>query len=275
MSVILLPTDFSSNAISAADYAFKMFSASEWEFVLLNCYDLPHLGSNTMLVSLNDILKKDSEEGMQKEVDRLKTGLGKDKSIRGICRQGAVFDAVKKLEPTIKPEFVVMGIKGASPAEEVLIGSNTTAVISAFSTPVLAIPDNYEFGPPKNIVFATDLTSEAEVSQLGRLAAFAKDWDSTVTLLNVQKKGHRLDALEEYHVNRLDKIFEGVDKKYHFIEDSDVIKGITKYIDENEVDLIAMVNRQLRYLSRLFSRSMSKAIAKHSSIPILVMRETT
>lgn len=274
MSIILLPTDFSENAGNAVDYALKVFDDPDMEFIVLNCYDIPHMGSNTMMMSLNDVLQKDAEHEMEKEIKRLKETWGNQRMIKSVCRQGTLFDGVMKLSKGITFDLIVMGIKGMSPAEEVLIGSNTTSIISNFSEPVLAIPKDFQFAPPKHIVFATDLNSEADNAQLKKLSAFARKWDAEVVLLNVQtRSGRKLNNLETDHARRLENIFEGVDHRYHFIEDNNVIRGITSYLDTHEVDLIAMVNRQLRYVSRLFKKSFSASLAKHSKVPLLVLHE--
>ena len=50
-----------------------------------------------------------------------------------------------------------MGTKGASGEKDILLGSNTIQVIRKVKgSPLLVIPRDFKFRPPKNFVFPTD-----------------------------------------------------------------------------------------------------------------------
>ena len=53
-------------------------------------------------------------------------------------------------------DLIVMGTKGASGLKEVLFGSNTVHVIKNAKCPVLAVPSEFVFESPREILFPSD-----------------------------------------------------------------------------------------------------------------------
>ena len=70
MIQVLIPTDFSESARHAVDYAFKLFPHNDFEVHLLNVYEMVH-ASSEMIISIDDILKRNSEQGLKKEKEQL------------------------------------------------------------------------------------------------------------------------------------------------------------------------------------------------------------
>lgn len=70
MKKILLPTDFSENAKNAIDYSIALFDASETVFILLNTFYVPY--SSTEVIISHDAFRKQSEESLELEIQRIK-----------------------------------------------------------------------------------------------------------------------------------------------------------------------------------------------------------
>ena len=153
MQNILIPTDFSINAVRAADYAISLFGSSA-NYKIINCYEVPHSGA-TMLISIADILEKDSLQLLSEEKDRLlgKFGdLGLSIEVKSIMGSPSV--AVRKIASP--NDLIIMGTKGATGLKEVFVGSVASNMLENVPCPVIAIPEIAGNGKPAKILFAAD-----------------------------------------------------------------------------------------------------------------------
>ena len=62
MKNILVPTDFSENALNALLYAKELACSFDTKLTLLHTFNVPR--RTDMLVSLEDIMRRDAESGM-------------------------------------------------------------------------------------------------------------------------------------------------------------------------------------------------------------------
>ena len=97
MRRVLIPTDFSENSKNAVRYAFEIFKHdADTEYTLLNAYDLPRRPTSGMLVSITDILKKDSVEGLKKMVSEIQQ-IGHTGEIRTEAKHGRLCNVILDL----------------------------------------------------------------------------------------------------------------------------------------------------------------------------------
>jgi nucleotide-binding universal stress UspA family protein len=188
MRKILIPTDFSENASNAVRYAFDMFHGIEdVEYVLLNAYDVPHGGSNTMLVSITDILKKDSEAGLKKCLKKMEMDTEKH-NIRTISMHGTLSAVIEEILKKEDFNLIVMGTLGAGGLKKVLLGSNTSDVVKKIKRPVLIVPHAARYELPDKILLTTDFKPIRRDLQIERLRDFANRLGSEILVLNVHEE---------------------------------------------------------------------------------------
>lgn len=268
MPNILIPTDFSDNANQAISYAVALFGP-ESNYTLVNSFDVPHSGA-TMLISIADILEKDALQLLNESKDQIVKGIPElNGRIDVKAVMGSPDSAIKKMSSTQDFDLVVMGTKGASGLKEVLIGSVASNVISEVDTPVIAVPAGTELKMPKRILFAADDRCLIEGKLPDALHALANNLDAEVMILNIVPKGegaHSGNSAEQK--DRDSGAFSGVKHSLHFVESNNVNDGIEKFIESNEVDMLAMVSRKNDFFSKLFGRSNTKTMAMHSRIPL-------
>ncbi len=267
MQNILIPTDFSLNALRAAEYAITIFGNSA-NYTLVNCYEVPHSGA-TMLISIADILEKDSLQLLASERERLigmYAALGLRIEVKSIMGSPAV--AVRKI--ATENDLVVMGTKGATGLKEVFVGSVASNVLENVPCPVIAIPEIAANVKPAKILFAADdkCLSEGELPE--RLVGLAKFFEAEVLILNVVPKGeisHVGNSAE--NSRKPTNAFENVKHSFHFIEDEEVNHGIEEFIKNNQVDMLGMITRRDDLFSRLFGTSNTKSMMMHTNVPLV------
>ncbi len=268
MPNILIPTDFSENASKAAEYAVALFGNSS-TYMLVHGYEVPHSGA-TMLISIADILEKDALQGLNIAKEQLVDAYpGLEGKVETRAVMGSPSIAVTRLAEAGNFDLVVMGTKGATGLKEVFVGSVAANTLTDVKVPVLAIPADTEVRAPKSILFAADDKCLIQGVLPKELVELSNQIDAEVLVLNVVPEGElKHVGSSDAQKDRSDGIFKGVKHSVHFVESADVNKGIETFINEHEVDMLAMITRKNDLFSRLFGKSNTKEMVMHTNIPL-------
>lgn len=275
MKRILLPTDFSTNARNAFSYILKMLGNDVEEYILLNSFEPPH-GNSGMLISINDILQKESESGLKKEKQYLIDTFGIDENkIKTVSDLGDLVGVIERELEHTEIDMVVMGTKGASGLKEVLIGSNASAVIQNIFIPVLTVPDNWEFKSLNHIVFATDYVQNKGRDTFSLLLSLAEKNAAEVKLVNVKKSKSKVsDSERESERRNLAETFAGVEHSFESIESEDTVEGLHSYLTHRkDIDLLCMIPRKNNFFDKIFNRSVTNKIANLAHLPMLTLHD--
>ncbi|HRE42038.1 MAG TPA: universal stress protein [Ignavibacteria bacterium] len=273
---ILIPTDFSKQADKAIDFAVNISRKSKnTELFLLHTY----IPIQTGFLS-RDIQKKD--EAITRERLEVKLNFITDnlkKKYKGIklttnLVSGANPEAITDFANKKRIDLIVMGTKGASGVKEVLIGSVASNVIKSTTKPVIIIPENYHYNGVKKLSFATDYRDE-DMNALKQLKNISDAIAASVELVHYSEPELE-EALENYKINFYGQKIKSKHKfrniTFKRITGEDFNDTLTKYEKQNKIDMIAMVTyRRKGFLNLIFDKSLTKKIACHTKIPLLVL----
>ena len=272
MKKILFPTDFSKASLNAFSYALRFAAKINAEIITLHVYELPPalaVENYDFLLETYRVTELTEFEDYKIEVPRLrkiaeKLNLGHIQ-LKHVLRQG---EAVLEILDTIKedkPDFVVMGTRGASGFKEVFLGTIAERVINQSTVPVLAIPENAKFTGIKKILFLAEL-EKLEMDMLAKVCRLADTFNAAIQVLQVKpykqdNEGIVLDTWKERFKN----------EKVHFtiIHSNATEDMITDYISIYHIDVTAMVVHHKDLWQRLFLNSLSRNLAYHTTIPFL------
>jgi len=272
MKKILIPTDFSDNAQHAARYALGLFGDSA-TYTLVNAYQIPHSGS-TMLISIADILKRDSEQLLNEKLLRLENEFPHLSTAISVRAEMGVTDIVlRKLVDDQGFDLVVMGTKGATGLKSILVGSVASNVMHNVACPVLAVPDKVATRSPETIVFAADEATLQVDHCPDALRYITQCSHGKVKILHVVKAPEKVVAgsLERMPMNT----FDGVPHSYHFEEGDNVGETIATFAMKYNAGMIAMVRRKKNLFSNLFGRSNTNEMIQRAALPLLVLPNDT
>lgn len=261
MRTIVLPTDFSQTAWHAAEYAIKLFGPAD-RYVVQHSYHIPNAGSH-VLVSLDDVLRKQAEQDMEEWLMKLRSELDNvPLHIESALFLGSVVNGVAAAVKGHKADLVVMGTIGAGGVMERWMGSNTAAVIREVHVPVVGVPHGAAARIPHHVAYACDMGQPAGVSDL--LYQLAAGWGARVSEFHVDTSAPGMVA----------ETPQGRARNTHVqtVESPSVIEGIDTYCRENQVEMLAMYPQKRGLLERLFHRSLSRKISMRLDIPLLILR---
>lgn len=278
---ILVPTDFSKNALNAVRYARDLYAKLNCEFYFLNVFRLDSYVTDTLIIpepgsAQYEVAKSKSEEGFLKLFDMLELhGKNPKHSYFTISTFNFLSVAVKQTIADKDIDLVVMGTKGASGSKGVIFGSNTVnAMEKVTECPVMAIPEDVQFSTPKEIVFPTNYKSSFKHKELSYLVEIAKMHDAAIRILYVTKQP---DLNERQENNRLllEDIFGTLDHSFHTLSQKNVANGLTSFVESRDSDIIAFINRKHFFFGSVFSKPLVKEIGYDATVPILALNDNS
>lgn len=275
---VLIPTDFSENSWNAIKYGVQFFQEELVNFYLLHVslFDSPDspkdVVANGLALDLcNGTTIEDQLEEMIYRVESL--FFRSNHKFFALQEQSLFIDGIKRAVQKNKIDFILMGTKGASGLKEVTIGSRTGEVITRVKCPTLVIPEQAVYKQPKKIVFPTDFNSYYKNKVLLTLAEIISINEARLHILHVTKKNLELSPLQVENKEFLEDFLMDKPHQFHFQSNLDIQNALDAFIEEMEIDMIAMVAKNISFFQRLLFKPSVAKISYHTKIPFLVLHE--
>lgn len=267
MKKILVPTDFSENAMNALLYAKELACAFKSSLTLLHTFQLAQ--RSDMLVSIDDIIREEAEKDMAAFID--KAGLAMPVEVK--IMKGSAVHTIADLAGGGNYDLIVMGTRGASGLKEVFLGSTTGGVMRHTDVPIIAIPENYTPRPIKKIAFGIanlKLSGEEVVAPLKELI---RQFGAKVYIYHSAKD----TGSDAYRNELLETVswLEGLPYTLHVEEEKENLhESLRAFVKSIDADMLCLVRRQHGYIGlfeRLFRMSATLNEVFHCEAPLLVL----
>ena len=289
MNKILVLTDFSDNANQAAKYACLLAKNSNTKSILLfHNFDASAMLSPNEMSSLLapveatgifnnyewaseqiELIKKENLQEMEELRNQLLPLLPPNTQIEFRLETSNFSEAVNRICKEEAVDLVVMGIKGRTGIEKVLMGSNAIKAIESLRHPLLIVPRDATVEAPETILIATDLKTVNERTLL-QLDQLLSDLDTKVFALNVMAADATIEKTKSDAAPLQQQLIKH-SAEFHFIKGEDVETGINQFAIDHKVSMIISLHRVKNFLDSLFHRSITKKLAWHTKIPLLVI----
>lgn len=276
MKKIILPTDFSYNAYNAISYALNLLKDEEATFYLMNTYTPAIYQTEYLLhspgqIGLGDIYQSESINQLEELQKKLEKEFKNPKhTIITHSAFNILVDEVAAMVASEEADLVIMGTQGATGAKEIFLGTHTVHVIKKATCPVIAIPADFEYETPKEILFPTDYEVEYSEKQLEGLLYLAKIHNSSIEVIHISS-GYDLTEFQLKNKAKLEKILEKIPHKFHDLPNQEIITGINNFQLKNKMNMLAMIQNKHTFLESLFIEPVIKKIGFHVSIPFMVI----
>ena len=276
MMKIVLPTDFSKNAFHAIVYAAKLLEKTTSIFYLMHAYTpalyrIDYAFGSPGQLGLPDDQQNSAQNALEKIRKRLKK---KFDNTRHTYMTHAAFntleDEVKNVVKNENVDAIIMGTQGATGAKEILFGSTAVHILKKAEIPVLAVPSEYRFKPPKQILFPTDYEVDYEKADLEFLMQVAKSWESHINVLHVSSP-EGLTPEQKRNKKILEKILPPKSYKVYDLPDQELIHAINGFQENVPIDFLVMIKNKHSFLERLFVEPVIQNIGLHCKVPFLVL----
>lgn len=286
---IIILTDFSDNAAHAALYGCNLAkSMGSPSITLLHTFNPAALLSPNEMSSLLapieatgvftnyewaaeqiDLIKKEKLAELEHLKEKLLPVLQPGTEIGCLVEFGALTEVVNQMNRDEKADLVIMGIKGRSGIEKILIGSNATKAIEHVKCPVLIVPQQAALEVPEKILLATDLKTLNPVV-LGQLDSLLENIEAKLLVLNILPEQTELASVKK-NAAPFQQHFIKYTPEFHFRknEGEDTEAAIHNFAIEHQASLIISLHHAQSFFQSLFHKSITRELAWHSTLPII------
>jgi nucleotide-binding universal stress UspA family protein len=276
MKKVILPTDFSYNAYNAISYAMNLLKDEEATFYLLNTYTPAIYQTEYLLhspgqIGLGDIYQSESINQLEELQKQLQKEFKNPKhTIITHSAFNILVDEVSSMVANEEADMVIMGTQGATGAKEIFLGTHTVHVIKKATCPVIAIPADFDYETPIEILFPTDFEVAYSEEQLKALLDLAELHKSRIHVIHISS-GYDLTEIQSENKAKLEKILEKIPHLFHDLPNQEIITGINNFQLKNKMNMLVMIQNKHTFLESLFIEPVIKKIGFHVSIPFMVI----
>lgn len=278
MKKILVPTDFSSCAVNALNFAVQTAKFCAVEINLLHVVDrtdsLYGEGPEIVQERYTAVL-----EEAQKALDQVKASIAETESleIRTFLREGEVDEHILGLSEEKGIDLIVMGTFGINGLKDRIWGSKTAGLTGKTSVPVMVIPYDYNWKRPEKILLATSFFEEDKRvlepivnlthSFKATLHAIIFTDEDTADAALFLERGMNMAEYER----KLKKLLDPESIITGHLSGSKFEDTLQDYIRNNNIDILAMITYQRSLWDRIFHPSVTRRMSYHTTIPLLVI----
>jgi nucleotide-binding universal stress UspA family protein len=270
MKKILVPTDFSACAQSAAETAVELAKKVKAEIVYLHLSAEPVLASH--VPGVHSTLPSDELVQAKNELSRLV--FDTERQCINATPVLVLDKGTEKIEHYIEPygiDFVVMGSHGVTGFREFILGSNTQRLVRHVHVPVLVIkekPASFEF---KNILFASAFQQDATAA-FSVVVKLAKAFGATVHIVFINFVDN-LVPFEEANglMKKITEEFPDLMCTYNVAETNDEEWAIHEFGEQLNADILSLTTYDKSAFIKFISHAVAERLANHERKPVLVL----
>lgn len=274
MKTILATTDFSKASVNAVRYAAQLSIESSGKLLLLHSTFIPVVSDSffDMRITL-DALEKDDETSLKNMCEKLQNEFGSDLKIDKKNVVGYTDQIIKDLISSGGISMIVMGIQHTDKLSQAIFGTSSTKLAGTVSCPILIIPETMKFKPWKKIAFAFNQVSAPMNRGVKVLKELATLFNSKIQFINIMENEYI--QKDDSMLEPLYKTFKDLELKTYFEPSKPNMTSeiLMDWVRRHKAGVIVLVARHHSILWKLFNERMTKKIAFHSKVPILVLSE--
>lgn len=274
MKKILFPTDLSEASTKAFIYALHLADKSGAVITTLHVYRRPEVKAAGLPRTLEEFYATYDLEEFQNYKDSIPALRDIQKSsgfshvkVNHVLKSGKPVDTILKVAGEEEADMIVMGTTGATGLKKIFLGSVAGQVLEQAACPVLAVPEKAIFdGVIDRIAFTTSYKEE-EKKALRKAIDILEPFHPEVHCINVDL------AHTDFHTHAMDKFKQDFKEeerlRFHVLDGNDIREMITSFLQENDIDILAMATHKRSFLDELFNYSKTKMMSYHADTPIL------
>jgi len=272
---ILVPTDFSKYARYALDTAILIVKKLDGEIHLYHSADIPDDWEDLPAKEkYHDYVNKPIALRAKAKLEEWKAIVtAADIECQYHYTGGKYINNIEEITSKIDFDLIIAGSHGAASKEEWFLGTNTQKIVRKLHQNIMIVKNNVEAIDFKEVLYVSGLDvkeQEAFRRFLDFLSNFKVD---KLYIMSVDTYGYfsqpsivMKEALKDFK-----KIAEGYDVETYFYKDYSVESGVRHFVEEFNIDFVAISNHVRHPLKRIFGGSKVEMIVNHSDVPVMTI----
>ncbi|MBS1574983.1 MAG: universal stress protein [Bacteroidetes bacterium] len=275
MRTVIVPVDFSSASVNAANYALDFARAINASLTLLYVCQVPVAVSEAPVaaVTIQGILDDAEKTIIELKDDLLRKANG-TLNIYTEVKEGYVVNQVAQYCKKVNPYAVIMGAGDASATERVLFGSNTLSALKNINWPLIIVPKAATFRQISSMGLACDLRNVANSLHADEIRKMVIDFKAKLHILHVNTSKDKMIGNEEIEGSEwIRDMFAGLKPEFHFLYNENIEAAINDFSEKNKLDMLIVIPKKHGMLEGIFHKSEAKKVALHTHLPLLSVHE--
>ena len=276
MRKILIPTDFSANAMNAINYALSLFKYDVSELFIMHAYEdmvsANETASTNNLQHVAEKAKKTARKNLENTIENIHhISPNPRHTYHMVLANNTLLDEAHKIVERENIDIIVMGTKGETDNTKLTFGSQTLKVLKFVDCPVLAITENYEYTQPKHILFPTDYLIPYKRRELKLVCEMLSPFRGKIDVLYLSKT-QTLSKRQQDNQNFLKEELCKNSLNFKIKSSNNLVDSIYRYIKGNKVDMLVMVNSKHTFSENILFQSTIDELGLHLEIPFLALQ---
>ena len=280
MKTILLPTDFSTTAKHAADFALTLAQTIEAKIIFLNVIQyIPDTSSINIPMPSSQIYEA-AEENAEIAMESFRESClaryseieSNVPTIETKVVYGGVSRTILDVAEDLNVDMIVMGTFGEKDLLDKVFGSNSLYVAKNAKCPVWVIPQEIKLHSIKNIVYATDLEGD-EVAIIQKSIDIAEMLGANIHALHIHEENEPEIFSSKGIIKEIKKKLGTNMVVFSTLHRGDIVDGIETYMKNQHSDALIVAHEHKGWLDRLFYKSILTQLTNHAKIPVLILQK--
>lgn len=280
MNDVLVLTDFSAKALSAAKAALRIAQKCKTDLLLYHTFMLPDEleqdESPGFVLETYEKIRKQNIIKLKHLVSLLKDVTNTNgrylPQISINTELGLLGHKTRNLIEKENIDLIVMGVRERFGAALFFKSSHINSVLNYCNKPVLLVPER-GMKDILRIVLPIDLVND-NLPAIKLLCQYAQVLRAEIICLHIDLTGQNQAAEHELLNALLNDVNTQIDYDRIFFKGIDGKKlkhEIAEYIKNAHIDLIAIIHQQRQHLEKLFSTELTNLLLYHGHQPLLVL----
>ena len=273
MKKILVPTDFSDQALYALEAAACIARKSNAELHLYHVIEVPDYPEITDIIAYRTLGSTDVLEEIEKKLAQTADcDQCSDIEVTYSVDFDTPYEKISRKAADGQFDLIVTGSHGRQGLNKILVGSTAEKVIQHAPCLVLTIKEPVSYFSPSNIVFGSNFYGEI-AEGFSALLDFADLYDATLHLLKVNTRSHF--ETSRYSRQLMESFAEEQKLSNYTINiynDDSEEEGILHFARDMQADLICVPTHGKTGLSHLIGGSIAESVSEHAYRPVLTYK---
>ena len=279
MRKVLIPTDFSDNAMNALVYAMQLFKYQISEFYIVHAYQDEIYEDESLLTRDNlPVVRKKvsnkSKERLQELIANMSVHATNPKhTFHGVSSNDLLVDLIDGIVEAQNIDIIVMATRGKTNNKKITFGSYTLQILRYVQCPVLVIPQHYKYQQPEHVLFPTNYMIPYKRRELKLLCEMASPFRAAIDVLYISKSS-KLSLRQEDNKRFIKEELYKNEVHFKVVKSRNIKHAIYEYIKGNNIDMLVMVNTRHSFLENILNESIIDTLSLNLNMPFLALQNT-
>lgn len=275
---ILVPIDFSPCSDNALKYALCLADRIDAIVEILNVttYDAIPLDFPAFVatvteekISMSRTIMRETIEKIKKEVSPL---LNFTPSIETDIEVGVPETKIIDVANRDKVDYIIMGTQGQNTVMDRFLGSTAVEVVKYTPCPIFVIPEKAKLNEDIMLGYATDFKA-SDPFEIWKITKLLQPFQADIAAIHLSETGEFVqDKIEEFESFFRENV-PYADISFYSLHSKDMVTDINTFIKDHNINLMAMYKPKKNFFERLFHRSFTKNMVRHTEVPLLILNE--